>query len=118
MISQFFFFVFAGAAVLSALLVITRVGYTRLGRFAYVLFFLSLLLLLPAMIARLGGHDAWVPFFGRVLQVGVIAFGVLLAIGLTVGAYHTVYWLVRTALKKPAPGWGEEPSDAPEAVDS
>ena len=48
--------------------------------------------------ARLGGYPAAAPIFGMVLQVGVVAFLGLLAIGSSVGLVHTWQWFSRTVL--------------------
>jgi cation transporter-like permease len=61
--------------------------------------------LIGFLVARLGGHDSLVPVFGWVLGAGVAVFGTLLSVGLVIGAYHTLYWLVRTVLRRPPPDW-------------
>lgn len=61
--------------------------------------------LIGFLVARLGRHDALAPLFGWVLGVGVVVFAGFLAVGLTIGAHHTVHWIVRTILRKPPPDW-------------
>ena len=70
------------------------------------------------VVSRLAGYGAAAPVFGTLLQGGVIAFAVLLGCGLLVGAHHTIFWLVRSVLGKPAPSWGGQPKEPPGRVDS
>ncbi len=57
------------------------------------------------LAARFAGQPEWVPVFGWILGLGIGLFACFLAVGLAVGAHHTVYWIVRTILRKPPPDW-------------